>query len=54
MTDDERMRYAIELAQAIYEDARHQQWVHDPVAFALYRAWRETELGRLQRKDGNK
>lgn len=32
---------AIKLLTAKYEWAKQQDWIHDPLAWALYQVWRE-------------
>ena len=34
---------AIKILEKEYEKARHLEWVHNPVAYALYQTWRKVD-----------
>ncbi len=36
-----RIDRAMRLVQEEYERARKYEWVHDPVAYALYQVWKQ-------------
>lgn len=38
-----RLEKAIELLRAEYEIAKQLEWVHNPLAFALYQVWKKAD-----------
>lgn len=46
---DRKMEKAIKMLIDEYEKAKKQEWVENPLAYALYQVWREVD-----RKKGNK
>ena len=46
-----RLETAIKLLKVHYETAKKLEWVHNPVAFALYQTWRMAD--KKYGKDGD-
>ena len=40
------------LLQAEYEKAKKLEWVHNPVAYALYQVWKMADAAHLTVKEG--
>lgn len=39
------LKKAIKLLEEEYEKAKKLEWVHDPLAYALHKVWREADRG---------
>lgn len=38
-----RLQTAIKLLETEYEKAKKLEWVHNPLAYALYQVWKEAD-----------
>ena len=36
---------AIKILEKEYEKAKKLEWVHNPIAYALYKTWRQADAG---------
>lgn len=49
---EKEIEKAIELLKAEYEEAKKQEWVYNPLAYALYHTWKKVdEKSNNYRKD---
>jgi hypothetical protein len=47
-----RINKAIRLLQEEYEKAKKQNWIHNPLAYALYQVWRMADADHPTEKGG--
>ena len=45
-----KLEKAIEMLKAEYEKAKKQEWVFDPIAYALYHTWKKVDENRRRKK----
>lgn len=45
---------AIKLLESEYKKAKTQEWIYNPLAFALYQVWRKADADHPTEKGGTK
>lgn len=46
------LKKAIRLLEAEYETAKKLEWVHNPLAYALYKVWKKAAADHPTEKEG--
>jgi hypothetical protein len=46
------LQYAIKQLEREYEKAKRQNWVHNPLAYALYKVWKIADADHPTEKGG--